>query len=189
MAEALEQTQIPYILVGSYSSNIYAVPRSTKDADFVLEFSSERLQRLRECLGPDFSIDFQSRFETVTGTFKNVVQVAGSEFEIELFRLSNDPHDQSRFRRRVRNDTLGFPVWIPTAEDVIITKLRWAVGAGRGKDRDDIQVVIGVQRGRFDWDYIHHWTAEHGTRQCLDDILNLIPSDLLATDNTTPPTT
>jgi hypothetical protein len=35
--DALEACSIPYMLVGSYSSNIYGVERSTQDADFVVE--------------------------------------------------------------------------------------------------------------------------------------------------------
>ena len=41
VAEALESCDIPYMLVGSYSSNFYGVDRSTQDADFVIEL--ERL--------------------------------------------------------------------------------------------------------------------------------------------------
>ena len=35
--EALDACGIPYMLVGSYSSNVYGVDRATKDADFVIE--------------------------------------------------------------------------------------------------------------------------------------------------------
>ena len=35
--DALELCSIPYMLVGSYSSNVYGVERSTQDADFVIE--------------------------------------------------------------------------------------------------------------------------------------------------------
>lgn len=37
------------------------------------------------------------------------------------------------------------------AEDMIITKVRWAVGAGRTKDRDDIRDVMEVSGSEFDW--------------------------------------
>jgi predicted nucleotidyltransferase len=36
VAAALEGAGIPYMLVGSYSSNMYGVARSTQDADFVV---------------------------------------------------------------------------------------------------------------------------------------------------------
>ena len=40
--EALEACGIPYMLVGSYSSNSYGVPCSTQDADFVIELGEAR---------------------------------------------------------------------------------------------------------------------------------------------------
>ena len=35
LVEAFDQADIPYMIVGSYSSNFYGIPRSTKDADVV----------------------------------------------------------------------------------------------------------------------------------------------------------
>ena len=34
--DALEQADIPYMLVGSFASNLYGVPRATQDADVVI---------------------------------------------------------------------------------------------------------------------------------------------------------
>ena len=36
LARAFEDAGLPYMIVGSYSSNFYGVPRSTKDADLVV---------------------------------------------------------------------------------------------------------------------------------------------------------
>ena len=55
---------------------------------------------------------------------------------------------------------------MPTAEDVIVTKLHWALLANRSKDRDDVRGVIAVQADRIDWDYVHRWCEQHGTRAC-----------------------
>jgi hypothetical protein len=64
---------------------------------------------------------------------------------------------------------------LPTAEDVIITKLRWAVRAARNKDVDDVKDVIAVQANRIDWDYVYKWCDVHGTRSLLDEIRASIP--------------
>jgi len=77
---------------------------------------------------------------------------------------------------RVVDALVGRDVQVPTVEDVIITKLRWAQIAKRGKDSDDVRNVIAVQGDEaLDWDYIHHWCAEHGTRTLLDEIRASIP--------------
>lgn len=171
MLDALNATATPYLLVGSFSSSFYGIPRSTKDADFVIEVGNRSVSFLSQHLPPEFKLDRQMQFEGVTGTYKNLVTVEGTEFSIELFRLSRDPHDQERFRRRVQVPLLERAAWLPTAEDVVITKLRWF----RSKDRDDIRDVIAVQKDRLDWDYLHRWCDAHDTRQLVDEILASLP--------------
>ena len=64
---------------------------------------------------------------------------------------------------------------MPTPEDVIITKLQWALLANRSKDKNDILGVIAVQGDRIDWDHVHRWCDQHGTRAMLDKIRRSIP--------------
>src|SRR5947209_667250 len=123
---ALESLGIPYMVVGSLSSNYYGIARSTKDADFVMEFGAQSIRHLADHLGSAFRLDPQMSFETTTMTTRHILEVVGIAFTIELFHLSDDPHDQERFRRRRRVQLLNREISLPTAEDVIITKLRWA---------------------------------------------------------------
>ncbi len=132
--DALEACGLPYMLVGSFSSNTYGIERSTKDADFVVELGSRSISQLLPHLGPNFQLDPQIRFETVTGTTRYDMRIKENPFTIEFFDLSQDPHDQERFRRRQSVEMLGRTVWLPRVEDVIVTKLRCAgpcSGSGR----------------------------------------------------------
>jgi hypothetical protein len=174
--DALSVCQIPYMVVGSLSSSYYGIARSTKDADFVLEMGDQSIRTLLERLGPLFHLDPQMSFESVTGTLRHIVEVKASRFKIEFFRLSDDPHDQERFRRRCRAKLFDREVFLPTAEDVIVTKLRWALGAKRNKDWDDIRNVIAVQGDRIDWDHVYSWCDQHGTRELVDEIRRSIPT-------------
>jgi len=171
VAEALDKCSIPYLLVGAFSSNHYGIPRSTKDADFVLQVSGGISSDLVRELGPDFELNPRLSFETNTGTYRQILQYSGRPFTVELFLLSNDPHDQERFRRRRKVQLLGRPVWFPSPEDVIVTKLRWS----RSKDKDDVRNVLAVQRGKLDLAYIKNWCREHGTLTRLEEILRTVP--------------
>ena len=163
--------EIPYMVVGSLSSNVYGIPRSTKDADVVVELGDHSVFEIAKWLGPAFRLDPQMSFETVTGTLRNELEVVGEAFKIEVFQLSDDPHDRESFFAAVRADILGRVVWVPTAEDVIVTKLRWA----RPKDKDDVRDVIAVQGDAIDWEYVYSWTDGHGTRDLVDEIRASIP--------------
>jgi hypothetical protein len=172
---ALEQVPIPYMLVGSFSSNYYGIPRSTRDADFVVQLGPHSIRDVIDPLGPQFLLDPQMGFETVTGTTRQVVHLVGDPFQIEFFHLSDDPHDQERFRRRQQVTLFGKQVVLPTVEDVVITKLRWTLKGRRSKDWDDVRDVIAVQGQRMDWDYVHRWCDRHGNRALLEEIKRSIP--------------
>lgn len=173
--DALEDSRIPYMLVGSHSSSTYGIPRTSQDADFVIELGEKSILDLARRLAPAIRFDPQMNFETVTMRRRYVADVVGTPFMIEFFLLNDDPHNQERFRRRQRVSALGREVWMPTAEDVIVTKLHWALLANRSKDRDDVHGVIAVQGDRIDWDYVHRWCDQHGTRALLDEIRRSIP--------------
>ena len=74
-------------------------------------------------------------------TSRFVLELADDPFTIELFLLSDDDHDQQRFARAGESQSLDGDVSIPTAEDVMITKLRWSHAGRRRKDFEDAQTL------------------------------------------------
>ena len=170
MIDALEAGAVPYMIVGSLASNFHGVPRSTRDADFVVALDAAGLSALLERLGPGFVSDPQHGFETVTGTTRWLIRLADTPFEFELFGLGDDPHDRERFARRLRVALMGRAAMVASVEDMIVTKLRWAASGRRPKDVDDIRNMIAVQGSRLDWPYIRRWTAVHETQELLEQI-------------------
>src|SRR5260221_6825960 len=120
--------------------------------------------------GPHLEREPQMQFETVTGTQKILLRERESGFEIELFELSNDPHDLERFARRRKLPMLDRETWILTVEDVLVTKLRWLHLANRVKDLGDIQNVMAVSGDIVDWPYVERWCEQHGSRPLLEQI-------------------
>jgi hypothetical protein len=170
VVDALEQLGVPYMLVGSFSSNAYGVARNTQDADFVVQLDRIGISQLAAKLWPDFQLDPQTSFETITATTRHVLNVPAEDFKVELFLLSDDPHDRARFERRRRMEVLGGPAYLPSPEDVVITKLRWSRHGNRQKELSDARDVIAVSGPQLDWAYIERWCDEHGTRKLLDDL-------------------
>ena len=104
-------------------------------------------------------------------TCRYVVHHPATAFKIELFLLSDDPHDRERFKRRQQVDFEGRTAWLPSAEDVVITKLRWSRGGKRSKDVTDVAEVLAVRAGSLDLDYIRRWCDQHGTRELFEQLL------------------
>ena len=117
----------------------------------------------------------QGSFKTVTGTTRYLVTLQKSPFVCELFVCGDDPHDQKRIERRQRVQVLSRAVAMATAEDMIVTKLRWSVLAGRSKDRDDVRNIIAVRGDDLDWAYVRQWCEVHSTVALLDEIRKSIP--------------
>lgn len=170
LLDALNKLGLDYMVVGSFSSNRYGVPRATQDADIVVRIVAADRNRLFVSLPEAFQVDPQMGFEMITGTKRQLIKLPQIPFTIELFELTDDSHDQSRFARRKKLTLLSREAWLPTAEDVIIQKLRWCKQARRGKDFDDVVAVLGVQGAKaLDWPYIKKWCGEHGTLDLLEE--------------------
>ena len=170
---ALQDARIAHMVTGSLASNYYGIERSTKDADIVLETAMQDFGSFARQLGDGLVIDPQVTFETITGSWRHIVEVCGTLFKIELFLLSTDPHHQERFARRrtVRLRSWDLETWIASAEDVLIQKIRW----GRRKDLDDAEGVLAVQGDALDFPYIEKWCAAHGTLERLAELRRSIP--------------
>jgi len=177
VVEALDAVGAEYMVVGSLSSNFYGVPRATDDADIVVELGTASLGDVVRRLGPEFRIEAQASFETITMTTRHILRVPSTGFTVELFLLSDNEHDRERFSRRRQVRLHGRTVVMPSAEDVIVTKLYWAFMRKHPKDREDVRDVITVQGDRLDWEYIHSWADRHGTRALLDEIRRDIPRE------------
>lgn len=168
--DALMALGVPFMVSGSLASNFYGVPRATQDADLVLDLDRLAVDAFRERLGGRFDVDAQLAFETVTGSRRIMARATDSGFQVELFDRTDDAHDRERFARRQVVQVLERAVALPTAEDVIITKLRWAKAAGRRKDFEDARNVAAVQSATLDWDYLHRWCRDLDVLDLLDTI-------------------
>ncbi len=167
--DALNVLGKPYIATGSIVSSSYSAPRATKDADFVVYMEADDLSRLRTLLQGDFDQEPQMSFETVTGKSQHKFRYRRTPFLVEVFEADfRDPHEQARFDRRQEVTLLGRATYFPTAEDVIVGKLRWYGRIRREKDRLDILAVMRFQWSRLDWPYIERWCDEHGTRELMN---------------------
>ena len=66
--DALESAAVPYMIVGSLASNFHGIPRSTRDADFVVEVPPGNLGHVSDALPQGLNLQRQGAFEAVTGT-------------------------------------------------------------------------------------------------------------------------
>jgi len=123
----------------SMLSSVFGIPRATKDVDIVLQVQApELLHSLEQRLADVVEFDPQVTFETITGSCRHIVTAkTRPPFIVKLFELGEDPFVIERFSRRRTEWSGQFArkIFFPTAEDVIVQKLRW----GRPKDLEGRQ--------------------------------------------------
>ena len=141
--------------------------------DIVLPLQTqEPLRRLEKRLSQVVNFDPQPFFETLTGSVCHILTArTRPPFIVELFELGSDPFVVERFSRR-REEWSGQikrRVFLPSAEDVIVQKLRW----GRAKDLEDARDVLAVQTpAKLDMSYITRWCEVHQTSLQLNKMLS-----------------
>lgn len=168
----LERLGIPYMLTGSYASNIYGHTRATHDVDIVVELRESDVPGLVAGLGSDYYAEPEAAKEAVQlrEQFNAIHIPSGTKVDFWVRPLT--PFNESRFSRRVRAPLWDLQVSVGTPEDVILSKLVWyrkSNGVLEMQMRDAFG-VLEVQRDRLDFEYLRRWADTLGVRDLLNRI-------------------
>lgn len=163
VASALDARRVPYMLTGAVASSAYGLGRGTKDLDVVLELQRDVLAELVHRMGPEFRLEPQIRSESVTGSSYYRMLIDGGGVFIRLFVRGDDDFAREQFHRRITIQLDGKRVFIPTAEDIVVDRLRSWKLASRPKEHADAVEIVAMMAHELDWDYIRRWCTVHGT--------------------------
>ncbi len=104
--KALRELDVPYMLVGAFSSNAYSFPRATNDADIVVEYRAGMFDSPLVRLGGEYRLESQATFAAITGTLRNTMVYLVATFDRRWclwFSPSLMIHARSYSRQRVVN--------------------------------------------------------------------------------------
>jgi hypothetical protein len=145
------------MLTGGLAVVYYGAPRTTHDIDVVILISPADIARIKDMLEPDFLVDEESiKAALREGSMFNAVHDE-TGFKVDFWMLKPDEYDRARFSRRVQVSVLGVAMSLPTAEDVIITKLDWFKQSEVDKHFSDARGIVAIQKGSLDTAYIARW--------------------------------
>jgi hypothetical protein len=149
----LEQHEIHYMVTGSFAGNVHGVPRTTYDADIVIEASQRSMEGFLQSFGEGFYADPE------TG------------FKVDLIVKKARPFSEEEFSRREKISFLGQPCWFATAEDVILAKLEWSKQGESEKQFVDALNIAKVPGGRLDSAYLEKWARKLGVQESMERLL------------------
>jgi hypothetical protein len=157
---ALDQAGIGYMLSGSFASAHYGVPRSTQDIDLVIESTSTKLRAFVETLsGNEYYVDLDAALEAhKRQSMFNVIDLA-TGWKIDLIIRKSRAFSQEEFSRRQRVSLHDVPIFVASAEDVVISKLEWAKLAQSRRQIEDAAAILRVRWDALDRSYLERWVG------------------------------
>ena len=170
---ALNTLQIPYMIVSSFASNYWGRPRTTHDADVVVELLPSKATGLATLLANEFyAPDFVIQEAAERQDHFNVIHFQ-TGFKVDLWVRQNTAYDQMRFPRRLQGTMFDQSVWLTSAEDIMLSKLLWyKMSPVLERQLQDVLEVYEIQQADLDQAYLDHWAAQLGIADLLQKIRN-----------------
>lgn len=175
--DALEASEITYLIAGAVAAWAWGEPRATQDFDLVIHLPgtrvrqlSQELARRRMLVPPDILVELLIQPEGDLPV--NAIHL-DSGYKAELFLLR--PGDEFRLsaleRRRLVN--LGSPldeVYVHAPDDLILNKVHYYALSQQSKHVRDIAGILVSSSERVDWDYFDHWLQRLGLRAAWQEV-------------------
>lgn len=158
----LAAREIPYLLTGSLVSSIQGEPRSTHDIDIIISIRPSDIPGIVQAFPAE---EFYLDPESITTALKNqgmfnVIDLREGD-RVDFWMLTESEFDRSRFSRRQEFALLGENVWLSSAEDTILAKLRWSeLCGGSRKHYLDALKVYEVQYPQLNMKYLNDWVEQ-----------------------------
>ena len=170
--QRLESLGLKYMIVGSYASNLWGRPRSSYDADVVVEITAGDGDRFYNAFSHDFVLERESlREDLERGTMFNLIPTDGM-FKVDIIPRRRTDHAREEFTRRREVNALGHALFFASPEDTLLSKLAWHRKGGEvsGRQLEDARDVWATQGDAIDQVYLERWAEELGVRDLLEII-------------------
>ncbi len=156
IVDALRELRLPYMVIGAFALPAWGRPRATLDLDFIIqtgEVPKNLVTRLSD-LGFHFDEEWD-RYNPMIRAFHK--RFRSGRIPVDVL-LNRDEHDVAAFSRRKKKRFDSRYLWFPSAEDLLLQKLK----VGRPQDFIDAAGIVERMRGRLDRRYLARWAKKLG---------------------------
>jgi hypothetical protein len=157
----LEHAGIPYMLTGSFASSIYGMHRGSADVDFIIDADQAGVRRLLDQLAAnDFYSELNQALEACRSNsmFNVIDNITGLKIDFIFLKSREFSHEE--FGRRKKAIVWEAPLYIASAEDIVVSKLEWAKLGESSRQIEDAAGILKLRREELDFPYVEKWVHE-----------------------------
>ena len=155
IAEELNKSGLPYMVIGGQAVLLYGEPRLTKDIDITLGLGVDQCKKVFDMahgLGLKLLVDDPTNF---VNQFM-VLPLLDKETQIKIDLIfSFTPYESEAIKRAKKINFENTEVNFASLEDVVIHK----IFSGRARDLEDVKLIL-LKNKNYDKEYIFKWLAE-----------------------------
>ena len=164
VTQRLNEAEIPYIISGSIAANYYTVPRMTRDIDIVIELKEDAIDTFVALFEGDFYVNREMIVNEVArrGMFNLIHNRYVIKIDFIIKKSSAYQNAEFSNRKEVLIDQC--PMWMVSAEDLVISKLLWAKESHSEMQLKDVANLMETV-DNLDLEYIDNWIRDLGLEQ------------------------
>jgi hypothetical protein len=154
VSEGLSAESLPFMLTGSFAMAYYAMPRMTRDLDFVVALAGDDAKALLRTFSSDFYIDADAVCAALVNERLFNMMHLSSGIKVDLIVRKSSEYRLTEFARRQQVTIGSILTWIVSREDLILSKLVWSLDTGSELQLRDVRQLLA---GPLDVDYLDRW--------------------------------
>ena len=163
----LNDSGVPYVIVGGFAVMYHGRPRATADIDLLISIGGEDLSSFVDFLKNN---GFFASEEDMREAFREKSHCTVEDKET-MFRLDikgiYTTEEQRTLDNRIFADLDGIRLYLASAEDTILSKLLW----GRERDILDSLSIYVRRKDELDMEYLKKEAKKQGTLERLEALV------------------
>ena len=156
LAQHLDKSKIPYMIIGGQAVLLYGTPRLTRDIDITLDVDTDKFSTIEEiCRKSGLEILPENPEDFARETKVLPAEEPKSKIRVD-FIFSFTEYEAQAIKRAKQVSMDEYPVKFASPEDVIIHKMV----AARAIDEEDVKNILIKNKKSIDLKYIRKWLSE-----------------------------
>ena len=179
VVSALEQTNIQYMLVGSYGSSYHGEPRLTYDIDVLVDMHIGQVSDFCERFPiSQYYVSEAGLLDAIQHRFQTTIIHHNTGNKVDLIFPKNNEWGNSQLARRQRAEIANIITYVADPIDIIIAKMWYYSEGGSDKHLRDVASMLRINPDRVNVHEVKKWADQLGYTAIWETILQRVSEQL-----------